>query len=180
MKYPCRRELGRRPEEAMHDRRRILCTCIFCSCFSSPSALPPCVVFEQFHLLGLNAAAATATAAAASAAAASAAASDCRKNCDPYKDETVPEAPTELVAELSRRYVMLYEIITGQVRCVCVRVYVSACLHVCVSACLRVCVPACLEACAALPPQMNFKQTFERIRKKTRPIPECRVNCTLS
>ncbi|CBJ28207.1 conserved unknown protein [Ectocarpus siliculosus] len=36
------------------------------------------------------------------------------QHCDPYKDETVPDAPRELVAELSRRYVMLYEIITGQ------------------------------------------------------------------
>eukprot|EP00903_Cladosiphon_okamuranus_P010584 g10008.t1 len=36
------------------------------------------------------------------------------QNCDPYKDEAVPDAPKELVAELSRRYVMLFEIITGQ------------------------------------------------------------------
>ncbi|CAM9374192.1 unnamed protein product, partial [Phaeothamnion confervicola] len=36
------------------------------------------------------------------------------KNCDPYADETLPEAPAELVSELSRRYIMLYEMITGQ------------------------------------------------------------------
>ena len=36
------------------------------------------------------------------------------KNCDPYKDEKLPEAPPELVAELSRRYIEIYEIITGQ------------------------------------------------------------------
>lgn len=35
-------------------------------------------------------------------------------NCDPYNDETLPEAPAELVHELSRRYVLLYETITGQ------------------------------------------------------------------
>ncbi|KAI3438443.1 hypothetical protein D9Q98_000873 [Chlorella vulgaris] len=37
-----------------------------------------------------------------------------RANCDPYKDEVLPEAPAELRAELSRRYVLLYEKITGQ------------------------------------------------------------------
>ncbi|CAN0384082.1 unnamed protein product [Ascophyllum nodosum] len=36
------------------------------------------------------------------------------QHCDPYNDERLPEAPPELVAELSRRYIMLYEIITGQ------------------------------------------------------------------
>ncbi|CAM9453538.1 unnamed protein product, partial [Chrysoparadoxa australica] len=36
------------------------------------------------------------------------------KNCDPYKDETLPSAPSDLVAELSRRYIMLYELITGE------------------------------------------------------------------
>jgi phosphoribosylaminoimidazole-succinocarboxamide synthase len=35
-------------------------------------------------------------------------------NCDPYKDETLPDAPAELVNELSRRYIMLYEVITGE------------------------------------------------------------------
>jgi len=34
--------------------------------------------------------------------------------CDPYKDEVLPEAPGELVNELSRRYIMIYEIMTGQ------------------------------------------------------------------
>eukprot|EP00300_Choanocystis_sp_HF-7_P016505 c19428_g1_i1.p1 GENE.c19428_g1_i1~~c19428_g1_i1.p1 ORF type:complete len:353 (+),score=83.94 c19428_g1_i1:21-1079(+) len=36
-----------------------------------------------------------------------------RDNCDPYHDEVLPEAPASLVSELSRRYIMLYEIITG-------------------------------------------------------------------
>lgn len=33
-------------------------------------------------------------------------------NCDPYKDETLPDAPRELVLELSRRYIMIYELLT--------------------------------------------------------------------
>lgn len=33
---------------------------------------------------------------------------------DPYNDATLPEAPAELVNELSRRYIMLYEIMTVQ------------------------------------------------------------------
>ena len=37
-----------------------------------------------------------------------------RDHCDPYKDETLPDAPTDMLAELSRRYIMLYEMITGQ------------------------------------------------------------------
>ena len=37
-----------------------------------------------------------------------------RDNCDPYKDATLPEAPVELVAELARRYVEIYEMITGK------------------------------------------------------------------
>lgn len=37
-----------------------------------------------------------------------------RQVCDPYKDEVLPEAPAELVCELSKRYVHLYERITGQ------------------------------------------------------------------
>jgi len=37
-----------------------------------------------------------------------------RSVCDPYKDETLPEAPKDLVCELSKRYVYLYEKITGQ------------------------------------------------------------------
>jgi phosphoribosylaminoimidazole-succinocarboxamide synthase len=38
----------------------------------------------------------------------------CLYRCDPYKDEVLPEAPLELVTELSRRYIYLYEKITGQ------------------------------------------------------------------
>ncbi|KAL4448091.1 hypothetical protein ABPG75_005310 [Micractinium tetrahymenae] len=37
-----------------------------------------------------------------------------RANCDPYSDPVLPEAPAELRSELSRRYVLLYEKITGQ------------------------------------------------------------------
>lgn len=37
-----------------------------------------------------------------------------KNNCDPYKDEVLPPAPVELVAELSRRYVEIYEMITGK------------------------------------------------------------------
>ena len=36
------------------------------------------------------------------------------KNCDPYKDDVLPDAPDELVAELSARYILLYELITGE------------------------------------------------------------------
>lgn len=36
-----------------------------------------------------------------------------RENCDPYKDEVLPEAPKEMVEELSRRYIHIYEQITG-------------------------------------------------------------------
>jgi hypothetical protein len=37
------------------------------------------------------------------------------KHCDPYKDKVLPDAPKELVCELSRRYISLYEMITGKV-----------------------------------------------------------------
>jgi phosphoribosylaminoimidazole-succinocarboxamide synthase len=37
-----------------------------------------------------------------------------KDHCDPYKDEIIPEAPVELVAELSRRYIEIYEMITGK------------------------------------------------------------------
>jgi len=37
-----------------------------------------------------------------------------KEHCDPYNDPALPEAPDELVAELSRRYIMLYEMITGE------------------------------------------------------------------
>jgi len=36
-----------------------------------------------------------------------------KDHCDPYGDATIPEAPPHLVAELSRRYITLYERITG-------------------------------------------------------------------
>jgi phosphoribosylaminoimidazole-succinocarboxamide synthase len=36
-----------------------------------------------------------------------------KEHCDPYKDEKLPEAPQELVVELSKRYIRLYEMITG-------------------------------------------------------------------
>jgi len=51
--------------------------------------------------------------------------------CDPYKDATLPEAPAELVNELSRRYIMLYELITGE------RVFQATSLFRCHHACLR-------------------------------------------
>ena len=35
-------------------------------------------------------------------------------NCDPYNDKELPQAPEDLVVELSRRYVYLYETITGK------------------------------------------------------------------
>jgi phosphoribosylaminoimidazole-succinocarboxamide synthase len=37
-----------------------------------------------------------------------------RENCNPYKDETLPKAPQELVIELAARYIHLFETITGQ------------------------------------------------------------------
>lgn len=37
-----------------------------------------------------------------------------RERCDPYADKELPEAPNDLVAELSRRYIYLYEQITGE------------------------------------------------------------------
>ena len=36
------------------------------------------------------------------------------EHCDPYKDEVLPEAPRDLVLELSRRYIQLYEMITSK------------------------------------------------------------------
>jgi len=36
-----------------------------------------------------------------------------KDNCDPYKDKVLPPAPPELIAELSRRYIQMYEKITG-------------------------------------------------------------------
>ncbi|KAK9857177.1 hypothetical protein WJX84_002294 [Apatococcus fuscideae] len=37
-----------------------------------------------------------------------------RDNCDPYHDKVLPEAPKELVVELARRYITLYQMITGK------------------------------------------------------------------
>jgi phosphoribosylaminoimidazole-succinocarboxamide synthase len=37
-----------------------------------------------------------------------------KEHCDPYKDKTVPEAPADMVAELSSRYINIYEQLTGQ------------------------------------------------------------------
>lgn len=34
-------------------------------------------------------------------------------NCDPYNDEVLPAAPNEQIVELSQRYILLYEMITG-------------------------------------------------------------------
>ncbi len=36
------------------------------------------------------------------------------EHCDPYHDAELPAAPAELVIELSRRYIQLYEMITGE------------------------------------------------------------------
>ncbi len=37
-----------------------------------------------------------------------------KDHCDPYKDPVLPEAPAELVEEMSRRYIQMYEQITGE------------------------------------------------------------------
>lgn len=37
-----------------------------------------------------------------------------KEHCDPYKDAVLPEAPAELVQEMSRRYISMYEQITGE------------------------------------------------------------------
>ncbi|CAM6127135.1 unnamed protein product [Calypogeia fissa] len=36
-----------------------------------------------------------------------------KSNCNPYADEVLPDAPAELVSELSWRYILLFETITG-------------------------------------------------------------------
>jgi phosphoribosylaminoimidazole-succinocarboxamide synthase len=36
------------------------------------------------------------------------------EHCDPYRDKVLPEAPEDLVLELSKRYIRLYEMITGK------------------------------------------------------------------
>ncbi len=37
-----------------------------------------------------------------------------KQNCDPYKDAVLPEAPAEMVEEMSRRYISLFEQLTGE------------------------------------------------------------------
>ncbi len=37
-----------------------------------------------------------------------------KENCDPYNDAVLPDAPPEMVAELSRRYIQVYEQITNK------------------------------------------------------------------
>jgi phosphoribosylaminoimidazole-succinocarboxamide synthase len=37
-----------------------------------------------------------------------------KDHCDPYKDKVLPEAPADMVAELSRRYIEIYQQLTGQ------------------------------------------------------------------
>jgi phosphoribosylaminoimidazole-succinocarboxamide synthase len=37
-----------------------------------------------------------------------------KEHCDPYHDEVLPEAPEDMVVEMSRRYVSLYEQLTGE------------------------------------------------------------------
>lgn len=37
-----------------------------------------------------------------------------KQNCDPYKDAVLPEAPADMIEEMSRRYMSLYEQLTGQ------------------------------------------------------------------
>lgn len=37
-----------------------------------------------------------------------------RDHCDPYKDAVLPEAPAEMVVELSRRYIEIYRQLTGE------------------------------------------------------------------
>lgn len=37
-----------------------------------------------------------------------------KDNCDPYNDAVLPEAPPDMVAELARRYIEIYEMITGK------------------------------------------------------------------
>jgi phosphoribosylaminoimidazole-succinocarboxamide synthase len=37
-----------------------------------------------------------------------------KNNCDPYKDKVLPEAPADMIEEMSRRYIQMYEQITGE------------------------------------------------------------------
>src|SRR5262249_2051147 len=36
------------------------------------------------------------------------------KNCNPYEDKALPQAPEELIVTLSERYIQLYEMITNK------------------------------------------------------------------
>jgi phosphoribosylaminoimidazole-succinocarboxamide synthase len=36
-----------------------------------------------------------------------------KENCDPYKDKVLPQAPDDMVIELSKRYIQIYEQLTG-------------------------------------------------------------------
>ena len=37
-----------------------------------------------------------------------------REHCDPYKDKVLPKAPPAMIAELSRRYIQIYQQLTGK------------------------------------------------------------------
>jgi phosphoribosylaminoimidazole-succinocarboxamide synthase len=37
-----------------------------------------------------------------------------RDHCDPYKDAVLPQAPDDLIVELTSRYMQLFEMITGE------------------------------------------------------------------
>jgi phosphoribosylaminoimidazole-succinocarboxamide synthase len=37
-----------------------------------------------------------------------------KDHCDPYNDAVLPTAPADIIGELARRYIMLYELITGE------------------------------------------------------------------
>ena len=36
-----------------------------------------------------------------------------KNNCNPYEDKNIPEPPKELIQELTKKYILLYEKITG-------------------------------------------------------------------
>ena len=37
-----------------------------------------------------------------------------KEHCDPYKDKALPEAPEDMRVELARRYVEIYEKLSGR------------------------------------------------------------------
>jgi phosphoribosylaminoimidazole-succinocarboxamide synthase len=37
-----------------------------------------------------------------------------KEHCDPYKDAVLPEAPADMIEEMSKRYIQMYEQITGE------------------------------------------------------------------